>query len=84
MRPLAKNAPAAMNRFFRSEVIDRWNVDPDKAACLDGSRDQLVAFLRDHYDFSVRRARIEVDEFLCVFDEKLRRAIGVSRQTGAA
>jgi hypothetical protein len=63
-----------MIRFFRAEAVERWQLDPDKALLLDGTRDQLVAVLCDEYDFSIRRAQREVDEFIALLSEKLRRA----------
>src|SRR5688572_6417283 len=64
-------------RFFRNEVLDRWNLDPDKTAVLNGDRDQLVEFLRDQYDFPVRRAEAEVEDFYEVFQKKTQPAAEV-------
>jgi hypothetical protein len=64
-------------RFLRSEIIARWPIDPDQIGFLDGSRYQLVALLRENFEFSQRRALAEVDEFLSDFDARLRSATQV-------
>jgi hypothetical protein len=61
-------------RFFRSEVLERWNTDPGEIAALSGDRDELMRFLRDRYDFSTRRAESEVEEFFSAFLGKIERA----------
>jgi hypothetical protein len=70
-------------RFLRAEVIARWPIDPDRIPSLDGSSVQLAAFLRDHFDFSDRRACAEADEFLCEFDARLRQATQLSTPPAA-
>jgi hypothetical protein len=71
---LTKSIPTKIVRFFRAEAIERWKLDPDQVICLDGSSDQLISFLRDHCDFSTRRATAEVSDFLCAFNERLKLA----------
>ncbi len=67
--------PENMVRFFRAEASERWNLDPDYAMSLDGRRDQLITVLLDRCDFSLRRAGIEVDQFMRELDERIQRAI---------
>src|ERR1041385_1778934 len=68
---LVKTVPVSSLRFFRSEVIERWKVNPDHAGTLDGSRDGLIAVLRDYYDYSTRHAEAEVDQFLVGFNQTI-------------
>ena len=72
-----------MVEFFRSEAMDRWHLTPQQANSLDGRRDQLIAFLRDCYDFSIHRATTEVDEFLRMLAQKIERATHVSTHSTA-
>ena len=59
---------------MRSGVFRTHKLDPDKTACLNGDREQLVELLRDHYDFAIRRAEAEVDDFYAVFEKKIEQA----------
>jgi len=65
----------SMNRFFQSEVRLRWQTDQGHVAALDGSRGQLIRFLRDHFEFSVRRAELEADQLFRTLKDRLRLAI---------
>jgi hypothetical protein len=80
---LSKIIPKKTIRFLRAEVIERWPIDPDRVLSPDGGRVQLIGLLQDNFDFSLRRATAEVDEFLHVFDDKLRRATQVSPEAPA-
>ena len=63
-----------LDRFLRSELSNRWPIEPVLAESINVSRDSLIGFLSDHFGFSKTRATIEVDEFFRVFREKLQRA----------
>ena len=52
----------------------RWKLDPLGSPRFSGDRDQLVEFLRDHYEFTIRRAEAEVDEFYFTFENRIRQA----------
>jgi hypothetical protein len=71
-------------RFLRSELMGRWQVQPGQIAGIDVTRESLVRFLEETFQFSNRRATAEVDEFLGTFQEKLRRAIDPPSQRTAA
>ena len=74
---LVKAVPAKLVRFFRSEVLARWLLNPDDVALLSGDGGQLVGLLQDRYDFSRRRAEAEVDDFLAAFHERINLATGI-------
>src|SRR5205823_38122 len=65
---LTRTVPTKWLRFFRNEAIERWKLDLDKVAILNGDRGQLVELVRDNYAFTIRRAEAEVDEFYAVFE----------------
>ena len=69
---LVEIVPSSMIRFFRAQIIDRWQISADDAESLDGTRDQLIVMLCDRYEFTIRRAEKEVSEFLPEFLEKIR------------
>ena len=73
-----KAVSTKMVRFFRAEAIERWHLDEARANSLDGHRDQLITVLQDCYDFSLRRAGAEADEFVRALEEKIQRATHVS------
>jgi hypothetical protein len=75
---LVKVVPVNMVRFFRSEAIERWHLDPDRAESLDGRRDQLITFLQECCGFSTSCASREVDDFLRALDEKIQQATQVA------
>ena len=75
---MMKAVPTKMVRFFRAEAIERWHLDEARANSLDGHRDQLITVLQDCYDFSLRRAGAEADEFVRALEEKIQRATHVS------
>lgn len=58
-------------RFFRNEAKDRWKLDPDRTAQLNGDWDQLIDLLCDHYDFTIRRAQTEAEDFYSEFDRRV-------------
>jgi hypothetical protein len=63
-------------RFFRHEVLDRWNqLNPDDVFPLNGERDELIGLLQDRFGFSYRRAETEVDQFLPEFQQRIERAL---------
>jgi hypothetical protein len=81
---LVKVVPVNMVRFFRSEAIERWHLDPDRAESLDGRRDQLITFLQECCGFSTSCAAREVDDFLRALDEKIQQATQVAPRAIAA
>lgn len=78
---LVNAVPARLVRFFRSEVLARWLLNPDDVALLNGDCGQLVAMLEDRYDFSRRRAEAEVHDFLSAFHERINRATATQPNT---
>jgi hypothetical protein len=75
---LTKSVPPKFIRFFQHEVIERWKLDPIETPRFSGHRDQLVEFLLDHYEFTIRRAEAEVDEFYFAFDNRIKQASALS------
>jgi hypothetical protein len=72
-------------RFLRTELVNRWQVEPGSVASMDITRDTLIGFLQEHFGISRRRAGVEADEFLGAFQDKLRRATeGVTQNSFAA
>jgi hypothetical protein len=65
-------------RFFRAEAADRWKLDPEGAAFVNGTREELVDLLVSRYGFATRRALVEVDDFLNEFRARMGRAVDVS------
>jgi hypothetical protein len=59
-------------------------VDPERVVLLNGDRDELIKLLQDHCDFTSRRAKAEVDEFVREFHSKLERATVVNAQRETA
>ncbi len=62
------------DRLLRAEVCIRWPIEPDCAESIGVSRDTLIPFLCAHFGFSGSMATTELDDFLNMFEEKLRRA----------
>src|SRR5436190_20054663 len=60
---LVKSVPSRWVRLFRAEAQERWQLNPDDAAILNGDHAQLIALLQDRHAFSGQRAKTEVDEF---------------------
>jgi hypothetical protein len=63
-------------QFFRTEFFLHWQVDPNDATTIDGTRDGLVRFLRERFGLSAHRAELEADEFLAGINERLRLSRG--------
>jgi hypothetical protein len=78
-RHLVRTVSPKLLRFFRSEALDRWTLDPDKAALLTGDRDQLLDILCEHCHFTIRRAQAEVEAFYDEFDRKTQTTIGITK-----
>ena len=72
---LTRTVAPRLLRVFRNEVSERWKLDAVHTTFLNGDRDQLIDFLRDHHDFAIRRAEAEVDEFYSAFEAKILQAI---------
>jgi hypothetical protein len=54
--------------------MGRWQLHPGQVAGIEVTRESLVRFLEDTFQFSNRRATAEIDEFLGALEQKLRRA----------
>jgi hypothetical protein len=61
-------------RFLRSEITERWPVDPANVVAIDTSREGVIEFLQTTFQFSRNRAAAEADELLSSFQAKLERA----------
>jgi hypothetical protein len=72
---LVLTVPVKFTRFFRAEVFERWQLEADDASFLNGDRDELVRLLCDRFNFSMRRAEAEVDDFYTTFNERMDCAI---------
>jgi hypothetical protein len=71
----AGRVPEKFIRFFRYEVVDRWNqLSPEEVALLHGDLDELANLLQERYDFTIRRAQSEVQSFRFEFESKIRAA----------
>lgn len=69
---LVRSVPERWIRFFRYEVLDRWDqLNPDDVWSLQGDYDAVVQLLQDRYDFSNRRAQAEVDGFSKEFEARI-------------
>jgi hypothetical protein len=69
-RHLIRTVSPRLIRFFRSEALDRWSLDADTAARLNGDSDQLMDLLCEDCHFTLRRAQAEVQQFYDAFDQK--------------
>ena len=76
-RHLIRTVSPNLIRFFRSEALDRWKLDADETAFLNGDLEQLVSFLCDHCHFTIPRAQSEVEEFYQEFDRKTLQISGI-------
>src|SRR5689334_23024263 len=82
-RHLTRTIPPRLIRFFRSEVLDRWKLDPDDVAVLNGDSDQLMEFLCDHCHLTIRRAQLELEQFYDEFDRKTQQTVEVLTRPAA-
>jgi hypothetical protein len=60
-----------LDRLLRSEITNRWPIDPTRTESLDISRAGLIRFLCEYFGFSQSRATIEADELFSEFDKRL-------------
>src|SRR5437762_8224917 len=74
-RHLVKTAPVALIRFYRAEVLARWQLEPSDVGSLNSNPRELVALLRDRFNFAPRRAHAEVDDFVTAFNERIAQAV---------
>jgi hypothetical protein len=81
---LVKTVSARMVRFFRAEVSERWQLDPNDIATLNGDRQGLIDLLCDRLSFAIRRAEAEVDDFYATFNDRIARAIELPARKNAA
>jgi hypothetical protein len=73
---LVRSVPEKRLRFFRYEVMERWNqLDADDVAVLHGDCGELINLLQDRYDFTTRRAQAEVENFFSEFESKIASAV---------
>ena len=79
---LVKTVSTKWVRFFQTEAMYRWKLDPNAVGSLTGDREQLAGVLRDRLGFTMRRAQTEVDEFYTMFNERITRVIDVPAQHG--
>ena len=77
-RHLTRTVSPKLNRFFRSEILDRWELDPDKTAVLNGDFDQLVEILCDQCHLTIPRAQAEVERFYDDFDRKTQQTLEIA------
>ena len=69
---LVRTAPQKRLRFFRTKVLDQWNeLSTADVGLLNGSRDELINLLQEKCCFARRRAELEVDEFISVFEKRI-------------
>ena len=69
-------------RFFRAEALERWNqLGSIDVALLNGDRDGLIDLLLERYGFVRRRAEIEADDFISVFQKRMQAAIEALPET---
>jgi hypothetical protein len=81
---LVKTVSARMVRFFRAEVSERWQLEPNDIATLNGDRQGLIDLLCDRLSFAIRRAEAEVDDFYATFNDRIARAIEIPARRNAA
>ncbi|SRR6266704_5439352 len=70
-KDLVKTLPRKWIHFFRSDVLHRWQLEPDDTCSLTGDPEELVGLLRDRFGFAKRRAEAEVDDFYTAFNQKM-------------
>jgi hypothetical protein len=68
---LMKTIPGKWIQFFRSDVLDRWQLAPEDTCRLTGDDEEVVDLLQDHFGFAKRRAEAEVDDFYTAFNQKM-------------
>ena len=72
-RHLEKAVPDKALRFFRREVLERWkDLSPAEVVGLNGTRSDLISFLKDHFGLRQDRAVRETDLFLAELTERIR------------
>ena len=63
-----------LDRLLRSEITNRWPIDPTHTEWTDLSRAGLIRFLCEYFGFSQARATVETDELLSLFETRLQSA----------
>ena len=81
---LVKTVSSRLVRFFRAEVSQRWPLEPNDVATLNGDCHALVELLCDRLSFAMRRAEAEVDDFYATFNDRIARAIELPDRKNAA
>ena len=74
-RHLAKCGSTSLTRFFRAEVLDRWQLESVDVTLLTVDREGLILLLRDRFQFAGRRAGAEADDFLIAFNNRIASAM---------
>ena len=76
---LVRTVPDRALRFFRGEVLARWDgLTPDDVTVLNGTREELSAFLQQRYGFGLKRALAETDSFISDVEARMRAATTLS------
>jgi hypothetical protein len=74
---LVRATPDRWIRFFRAEVLERWNaLGSNDVALLAGDREELIQLLQERYGFARRRAEAEVNDFVSLFHKRMQAATG--------
>lgn len=72
-RHLEKAVPDKALRFFRREVVEYWrDLSPEDVVALNGTRSDLITFLRERHGLRQDRAAREADLFLAELTERIR------------
>ena len=73
---LVRTIPDRALRFFRSEALERWTqLSPDDVIALNGTREELIAFLQERYGFALKRATRETDDFIAHVESRMNAAM---------
>jgi uncharacterized protein YjbJ (UPF0337 family) len=81
---LVRAVPDRVVRFFRGEVLQRWgDLSLDDVVVLNGKRDELMGLLQERYGLSLKRAGMEVDDFLSQLQERIRIATDIPENPNA-
>jgi hypothetical protein len=81
---LVRTIPDRALRFFRSEALERWTqLSPDDVIALNGTREELIAFLQERYGFALKRATRETDDFIAHVESRMNAAMQPHKSPGA-
>ena len=69
---LVRSTREPFARFLRGELLNRYTqLSPGEVARLGCQRDEVAAFLRDRYGFTIRRAQKEVDDLFVALRHRI-------------